>query len=102
MGVTLPSLADREREGAQPVGAPTGNRARLDAVNHARIGQLVEEPRAPMTGRRWVRFPSIPAGQVCCGCPSHPATTDGRPGGESSSSSRFLLVFGAVKRESIE
>jgi hypothetical protein len=35
-------------------------------------------------------------------CPSHPATTDGRPGGESSSSSRFLLVFGAVKRESIE
>jgi hypothetical protein len=26
MGVTLPSLADREQEGAQPVGAPTVKR----------------------------------------------------------------------------
>jgi hypothetical protein len=45
---------------------------------------------------------SVPARQVCRGCPSHPATSDGRPGGESSSSSRFLVVFVAVKRESIE
>jgi hypothetical protein len=57
-----------------------------DATDGSQLGSIPIHPR--QASLSWLSLSS--------------RDTDGRPAGESTSSSRSLLVFGAVKRESIE